>query len=114
MPFDAVTMKLPSDTGDCREVLPLLAPCDLILADPPCRDWRVARQGKAHGSSIRDNGTPGAPRLSMATGPGHVRADWHLRRWAGWMRCHRHPARAAGDPLGGVLLPAGSVHAGCV
>ena len=38
--------------GDCREVLPLLAPCDLILTDPPYGIG--ADKGKAH-SSIRDN-----------------------------------------------------------
>ena len=38
--------------GDCREVLPLLPPCDLILTDPPYGIG--ADKAKAH-SSIRDN-----------------------------------------------------------
>ena len=43
--------------GDCREVLPTLATCDLILTDPPYGIG--ADKAKAH-SSIRDNDAWGA------------------------------------------------------
>jgi DNA modification methylase len=47
--------------GDCREVLPLLADCDLMLTDPPYginenRKKQASRQGARHGEPARLRG----------------------------------------------------------
>ena len=55
--------------GDCREVLPLLPQCDLILTDPP---YGIdAAKGRAH-SSIRDNDA-------------WERQDWDKEKPAAWL-----------------------------
>lgn len=55
--------------GDCREVLPLLPPCDLILTDPP------------YGIGAYKTGTMGglADRASLRTA--QVVRGWKSRRW---------------------------------
>ena len=44
--------------GDCREVLPLLMPCDLILTDPPYGIGEAAGKNKSRGKAAiaRDYG----------------------------------------------------------
>ena len=103
--------------GDCREVLPTLAPVDLILTDPPYGIGADKR--KAH-SSIRDNDAWGRHDWDNATPPswvfglmrekagtlmvwgGNYFADM-LPATSGWL-CWRKPEAETGFSLADIEL----------
>lgn len=103
--------------GDCREILPTLAPVDLILTDPPYGIGADKR--KAH-SSIRDNDAWGRHDWDNATPPswvfglmrekagtlmvrgGNYFADM-LPATSGWL-CWRKPEAETGFSLADIEL----------
>lgn len=103
--------------GDCREVLPTLAPCDLILTDPPYGIG--ADKAKAH-STIRDNAAWERMDWDSATPPawlfglmrekadtlmvwgGNYFADM-LPATSGWL-CWRKPQAETGFSLADIEL----------
>ena len=59
--------------GDCREVLPLLPPCDLILTDPPYGLNEAAGKNRSRGSAARANKWKGS---RNTTGVGVASTDF--------------------------------------
>lgn len=78
--------------GDCRDVLPLLAPAGLVLTDPPygvSHDTDNSRfsgghsaksgngAGPANGAPIRNDDDPFDPSFLLAAGENHIIWGWH-------------------------------------
>ncbi len=86
--------------GDCREVLPLLPPVDLVLTDPP------------YGIDIGGSGTIGGSRMVKAKDYG--KADWDkvgmsVEQWAAISACSDKWIVWGGNHLAHVIGPSAGV-----